>query len=39
MSETLALIKQLHLRKLRIQQKINELNMEKSIIEEQIEEA
>ena len=37
MSETLALIKQLHLRKLRVQESINELNMEKSIIEEQIE--
>jgi len=37
MSETLALIKRLHLRKLRIQQEINKFTMEKSIIEEEIE--
>jgi len=37
MSETLALIKRLHLRKLRIQEEINKFTMEKSIIEEKIE--
>ena len=37
MSETLALIKQLHLRKLLVQQEINKLTNEKCIIEQQIE--
>jgi len=37
MSETLALIKRLHLRKMRIQEEINKFTMEKSIVEEEIE--